>query len=149
MVFAPLPDPLYVLGTGEIIFIFRFAQPPALTGFFTGFSALRPAAVALMLGITRVRCKKYFTVPAFLFSGSSDHRPLPPGRIMTSWKASGKKKIDGKKSRRKQEEIYLKNDGEENSGRKKHFHIGGFAIIWSRRWQTLRASLYGIDIYTY
>jgi len=100
MVLAPLPDPLDVLGTGEVMFIFRFVQPPSLTVFFAGFSAFRLPAVVLVVGITRVRRKKCFTVPAFLFSDSSDHRPLPPGRIMTSWKASGKKKIDGKKTGR-------------------------------------------------
>lgn len=90
------------------MFIFRFIQPPALTGFFTGFSAFRLPAVALMVGIPRVRRKKCFTVQAFSFSDASDHRLLPPGRIMTSLEACEKKKIDGKKSRRKQEEIYLK-----------------------------------------
>jgi hypothetical protein len=67
-----------------VIFIFRLAQPPALTGFFAGFPALLPSAVALMVGIARVRREKCFAVFAFSFSGSSDHRPLPPGRIMTS-----------------------------------------------------------------
>jgi hypothetical protein len=59
---------------------------------------------------------------AFSFSGSSDHRPLPPGRIMTSWKINEKKKMDGKNNRRKQEEIYLKMKWWGRKIRKKNTH---------------------------
>ena len=39
--FSPPSDPFGIFRPAKVVFVFRFFQPAPLTGFFTGFAALR------------------------------------------------------------------------------------------------------------
>jgi len=84
MCVSPIFHALNMLGAGKVILIFGLAQPLRLACLFAGFSTLRFGAVLLVIGVARIRSEKIFTVLAFTFSNAFNHRPLPPGRIMTT-----------------------------------------------------------------
>jgi hypothetical protein len=86
-----------MIGSGEVIFVSDFVEPSFLTGCFAGFFAVRLGSVLLVISILGIWGEQLFTVFAFAFTITSDHRPIPPGRIMNAHKASWKKKLSGKK----------------------------------------------------
>ena len=59
---APLPHPLDVSRTPEVVFIFRFIQPVALTFLLACLSAFRFSAKFLSFFITRIRMEKRVSV---------------------------------------------------------------------------------------
>ena len=74
MGFAPLSDPLHVLGVAEVISIAWFAQPAPLTGSFAGLATSRSQTENLTAGIMNVGGEKGFAAAALASIVLGTHR---------------------------------------------------------------------------
>jgi hypothetical protein len=97
MRFSPGLDAPDMIGSGEVVFVCCLTEPSFLTGGFAGFFAVRLGTILLVISVFGLRGEQVIAVFAFAFTITSDHRPIPPGRIMNAHKASWKKKLSGKK----------------------------------------------------
>ena len=77
--FAPLADPLHVLGVAEVISIAWLSQPAPLTGGFAGLATIRSRTETLTAGIMNIGSKKCFAAVALASGVLGNHR-LPSGK---------------------------------------------------------------------
>ena len=73
---APLPDPLNILRSSEVVPVFLLHQPLPLAGRLAGLSAFGFRTVILMPGIAAVREEEIVTVLALALSDWFCHRPV-------------------------------------------------------------------------
>jgi hypothetical protein len=73
MVFAPSLDPLDVESAFEVVPVFRFSQPAALTVDFTRLSARRMRAEFLAAAVSGVGKKIIFAILTLTLSDLSPH----------------------------------------------------------------------------
>ena len=72
--FAPLLDPLVVLGVAEVISIGWFLEPAPLTGGLAGTTAIRRRTIKLAIGIVAVRREGDVTAAALSLVVLGAHR---------------------------------------------------------------------------
>jgi hypothetical protein len=72
--FAPLLDPLDVLGVAEVISIGWFLEPAPLTGGLAGTTAIRRRTIKLAIGIVAVRREGDVTAAALSLVVLGAHR---------------------------------------------------------------------------
>ena len=88
--FAPLLDPLDVLGVAEVISIGWFLEPAPLTGGLAGAAAIRRRTIELAIGIVAVRREEDVTAAALASLVLGTHRApnrkknQPPVQIQTT-----------------------------------------------------------------
>jgi hypothetical protein len=100
MGFAPLPDPLHVLGIAEVISIAGFSQPAPLTGGLAGPAAIRSQTEKLTTGIVNVRSEKCLAAATLASLWIETHRP-PNGKKTTPSNQSKTVREEEKQRRRK------------------------------------------------
>ena len=116
MILSPLLDALHMIGTAEVIAIFGFVQPSALTLGLTGLSALRLGTVALVSHIAVVGNEEDLTVLTLAFSDGVSHGPESP-QAYDLGDGGGKEAEEGRKrDAKKMEERGLRSDGGEEDG---------------------------------
>jgi hypothetical protein len=79
MRFAPLLDPLHVLGVVEVISTAWFSQPAPLTGGFACLATIRSRTEKLTTGIMNIGSEKHFAAAALASVVLGTHR-LPSGK---------------------------------------------------------------------
>jgi len=133
---SPLLDALDMIGASEVIAIFGFVLPSALTVGLTGLSALRLGTVALVSHIAVVGNEEDLAVLTLAFSDGVSHGPESPQAYDRGDR--GGREADGKENRTRRRS--KKGDGDYMLGKKTErpnlqFYMGGWKSVSERRSQ--------------